>query len=80
MLTTIRQIGNSRGVILPAKLLAEAGIGERVDIRIDAGKLVIEPIASPRQGWFGAAIPGVAESGAWDDMSDTERELEDWEW
>ena len=80
MLTTIRQIGNSRGVILPAKLLAEAGIGERVDIRIVNGKIVIEPIAAPRQGWFAAAAPETAEDAAWDAMSDTELELEDWEW
>jgi antitoxin MazE len=80
MLTIIRQIGNSRGVILPAKLLAEAGIGERVDIRIDAGKLVIEPIAAPRQGWFAAALPEIPEDDAWDTMSDTDREQEDWEW
>ena len=80
MLSTIRQIGNSRGVILPAKLLAEAGIGERVDIRIVNGKIVIEPIAAPRQGWFAAAVPKNAEDAAWDAMSDTELELEDWEW
>lgn len=80
MLTTIRKIGNSRGVILPAKLLAEAGIGERVDIRIDAGKLVIEPIAAPRQGWFAVVLPEIAEDDVWDAMSDTARELEDWEW
>ena len=36
MLTTIRQIGNSKGIIIPASFLAEAGLQSEVEICLDS--------------------------------------------
>ena len=52
MRTSLRKVGNSRGVIIPATLLAACEMGEEVDIRLEGKQLVIAPIKSPRAGWF----------------------------
>ena len=55
MRTSLRKIGNSRGIIIPAALLAAAEIGDEVELRQEAGKLVIEAVKAPRAGWAEAA-------------------------
>lgn len=52
MLTTLRKIGNSRGVLIPAALLAECQIDGPVEMSVEAGRLVIAPVRAPRAGWF----------------------------
>jgi antitoxin MazE len=52
MRASLRKVGNSRGVIIPATLLAACEMGEEVDIRLEGKSLVIAPIKSPRAGWF----------------------------
>ncbi len=47
-------MGNSHGVIIPKPLLAEIGAkpGDKVDMKIERGKLVISAIGGdPRAGW-----------------------------
>lgn len=52
MRTSLRKVGNSRGVIIPATLLAACEMGDEVDIRLEGKSLVIAPIKAPRAGWF----------------------------
>lgn len=52
MRTRLRKVGNSRGVIIPAALLAACEMGEEVDIRLEGKNLLIAPINEPRSGWF----------------------------
>lgn len=52
MRTRLRKVGNSRGVIIPAALLAACGMADEVDIRLEGKSLVIEPVHAPRAGWF----------------------------
>jgi antitoxin MazE len=52
MRTSLRRVGNSRGVIIPATLLAACEMGDEVDIRLEGKSLVIAPIKAPRAGWF----------------------------
>lgn len=49
------QIGNSRGLRLAKPLLAEAGLTDEVDIRVETGALIITPVKSLRAGWAEAA-------------------------
>lgn len=49
------QIGNSRGLRLPKLLLEEVGLTDEVEIRVEAGALVITAARSPREGWADAA-------------------------
>ena len=52
MLTTLRKVGNSRGVLIPAALLAECRIDGAVEMTVESGRLVITPVSAPRAGWF----------------------------
>ena len=66
MKSSLRKIGNSRGVLIPAALLAACAIEDEIDIRIDRGRIVITPVKAPRAGWF-------------DDYSETaDAEAHDW--
>lgn len=62
MLTTIRQIGNSRGVLIPAAFLASCQIEEQVDMQLQDGQIVIKPVRRKlRDGWFvDAGVPSKA--------------------
>lgn len=57
MRTSLRKVGNSRGVIIPAKLLAACEMGDEVDIRLEGKNLVIAPVKAPRAGWFDGYKP-----------------------
>jgi len=46
------KVGNSKGVIIPAALLASCGLKDVVDLQIKGKKLVIEALKQPRSGWF----------------------------
>lgn len=54
MLSAVKKFGNSAGVIIPKPLLSEFGVeaGDSVELKIEAGRIVIERVANPpRQGW-----------------------------
>lgn len=51
METNIINVGNSKGIIIPAKFLKMMGLSNVVNVEIDQGKLVISPATKPRQGW-----------------------------
>jgi antitoxin MazE len=54
MLSAVRKFGNSAGVIIPKPLLSAIGAkaGESVELKVEAGRLVIERTRSqPRNGW-----------------------------
>ena len=53
MLTTMRRIGNSKGVLIPAAFLASCNIQDQVDMQLKDGHIIISPVASKlRVGWF----------------------------
>ncbi len=51
METNIINVGNSKGIIIPAKLLKMIGLENVVNVEIEDGKLVISPSHKPREGW-----------------------------
>ena len=81
MHTAIRKIGNSRGVILPAAVLAECGIkdGDALDLTLEKGALVLRPVLAPRAGWFDQ-VASATDVDAWAGLVETENEQEDWQW
>lgn len=52
MRVNLIKISESRGIIIPAPLLASCELGDTVDLQIDGKKLVIEAIRQPREGWL----------------------------
>lgn len=79
MKTRLVRIGNSRGLRLPKPLLEQAGLEDEVEIRVEAGALIIAPVATARAGWAEAAAkfgPG----GLLDVPSATRFDDEEWAW
>ena len=42
MRTTLRRIGNSQGVLIPAPLLAECGIQDEIELHLEGKKIVVK--------------------------------------
>ena len=80
MQTSLRKIGNSRGVLIPAALLAACEIGDAVEMRVENNRIIIEPIApKQRQGWF-ANYKAEKDIDALADLKETAIEQDDWQW
>lgn len=82
METNIIQIGNSKGVILPAEILKQLKLSLKstVSVSLEDNNIVIK--TQPRQGWEEDAIRLHAESGdelLVPDVFEDEK-FEDWTW
>lgn len=74
MLTSMRRIGNSRGVLIPAAFLASCQIEDQVDMQLQDGQIVIKPVRRKlRDGWF---VDSAAPSKA--DLAQEKVEAQDW--
>ncbi len=63
MLTTIRKMGNSQGVLIPKPLLQQIGLADRAEMVVEGDALVIRrPKSAPRSGWAEAS-KALAEAG-----------------
>jgi len=51
METNIINVGNSKGIIIPAKFLKMIGLHNVVNVDIEEGRLIISPANKPRDGW-----------------------------
>jgi antitoxin MazE len=52
MLTTIRRLGNSQGILIPKPLLQQVGLEDQAELRVEGDALVLSrPKAAPRTGW-----------------------------
>ena len=73
------RIGNSRGLRLAKPLLEEAGLSDEVDIRAEAGALIVTPVRSPRAGWADAAAR-YGPSPLLDPPVNTKFDDQEWSW
>ena len=55
MRSKIVRIGNARGVYLPKIMIEQAGLGEEVELRVEAGQIAITAPRVARAGWAEAA-------------------------
>ena len=56
MLTTLRKLGNSQGVIIPKPLLAQVGVTGAAEMKVENGAIVLRPAKrTPREGWADAS-------------------------
>lgn len=88
MKTPLRPIGNSRGIILPAALLATIAFEDEVEMTIQDNRIILEPVKKSkplRQGWYPQALVEAtpetvlseAEANDWDAVSGLN---EEWTW
>jgi antitoxin MazE len=83
MNTRIRQIGNSKGVIIPANFLSQTGIVDSVDIGINNKSIVITPVRKQlRAGWFDSVdeFDNKLDVDFWQDFVDNDIESKDLSW
>ncbi len=63
MKTTIRQIGNSKGIILPKHIIKQCFIENEVNIEVEDNHIIISPVHdTKRKGWV-EAFQKMAECG-----------------
>ena len=44
-------IGNSRGIRLPKKILEQYNINDTIELILEKGRIILKPKSSPRKGW-----------------------------
>ncbi len=82
MRANVVRIGNSQGLRIPKAILDACGIRDQVELTVEQGRLVIEPLRQVRDGWAEAA-PAMASSGEdrlLDEETPTEFDETSWEW
>ncbi len=78
MKTSLRKIGNSRGVLIPAPLLAACEIIDEVELTIEEGRLVVAAVKPARDGWFDHYDP-TQDKALWPESRNLSS-VTDWEW
>ena len=79
MLTSLRKIGNSRGLIIPSAFLEQLQIENEVELILKDGVLLLKPVTPLRQGWFDGYDPS-KDVEPLSELGELESEQEDWEW
>ncbi|MDR6805669.1 antitoxin MazE [Dyadobacter sp. BE34] len=84
MLTKIRRIGNSQGILLSKAMLDQVDIEEYVNVEIKGNAIMIFPATTnPRDGWaeqFRLAAEDAATSDVENLMDDVPNAFDDSEW
>jgi antitoxin MazE len=82
MRTRLVRIGNSRGIRLPKSLIAQAGLTEEVELRVEDGTIILEPTTSARSGWAEAAkeLRERDEDLLLDPITPTHFDDKEWKW
>ncbi len=56
MLTKIRRLGNSQGILIPKPILQQVGLVDQAEMLVEGDALILRrPKAAPRSGWAEAA-------------------------
>ena len=83
MRSTIRNIGNSKGVILPQSLLKQCLIENEVNIEVKDNTIIISPVEGQKRKGWAEAFREMAKNGddqlAIPDVFEDE-DFRDWTW
>lgn len=79
MRTSLRKIGNSRGVIIPSALIEQLHIENEVEMIVQDGVLLLRPSGTPRKGWF-EHYDQTKDSEPLAEMAALDSEQDEWEW
>ena len=52
MLTPLRKIGNSKGIIIPSAYIEQLQINSEVELTLDGDVLLLKASTPIRKGWF----------------------------
>ena len=62
METQLINIGNSKGIRIPKKILTQYNIKEKINLFLEQDYIIIKPVEEPRKGW-GKAFKQMHEQG-----------------
>ena len=81
-ITRIVRIGNSRGIRIPKALLDRAELPDEVELQAEPGRLVVQAIRKPREGWEAAAqaMRATGDDALLDPPLSTAFDNQEWEW
>lgn len=79
MRTTLRKVGNSRGVLIPVAFLSACQISNEIEMRQEGRRIIIEPVKTVRAGWF-EGYQAAEDTDVWAGLEETSIEAEDWQW
>ena len=79
MLTPLRQIGNSKGIIIPSAYIEQLQINSEVELTLDGDVLLLKASTPIRKGWFDGYNPD-EDIELLANLRELESEQEDWEW
>jgi antitoxin MazE len=76
------RIGNARGLRLPKAVIDAAGLSERVELRAEPGRLIVEAAPDPRTGWAAAArrMRASGDDVLIDAPTPTRFDADEWKW
>ena len=82
MLVSVVQIGNSKGIRLPKKILEQCDINDKIDMEVVDKEIILKAIKNkPRDGWS-EKFKSMAENG--DDVLIIDEkiglDMKNWEW
>ena len=82
MRSILRNIGNSKGIILPQQLLKQCYIENEVNIEVKENSIVITPAEDKRKGWAEAFQAMAANGDDEQALPDTfeDEDTSDWTW
>ncbi len=82
MNVTVRAIGNSKGIIIPAKALRDAGISKEADLIVEEGQIILKAKKHARRDWLLAinADPPDKEELIFMDGIEDDDLIDEWTW
>ncbi len=80
--TRIVRLGNSRGIRIPKALLDQAALPDEVELQAEPGRLVVQAVRKPREGWeaAAAAMHATGDDALLDPPRSTAFDDQEWEW
>jgi len=84
MESNVIKVGNSKGIIIPAKLLKMLGFQDRVNMKVENGNLLISPVQKKvREGWEEMIMQEIEVNGEPERLMPDffeDEEIDEWKW
>jgi antitoxin MazE len=75
------RIGNSRGVRIPKSIIEQCGFGDRINLRVEDGRVILARDGKPREGWSEAVRTHPAtDELLLDEITETDFDRDEWTW
>jgi antitoxin MazE len=79
MKTHLRQLGNSKAVLLPSAILLASGLSDEIEMTVEAGRITLTATKKCRDGWYDSCSLAGDEIDAVP-LEALEIDTEEWEW